>query len=196
MKGLLLDVPEFVQEQRRTTGADRFDEVWDGVLHMVPSANIEHQNFEGSLIAWLRNYWLQPDRMVLHQVNVSPNDNWVNNYRIPDIVLLSAKDLEYVRDTFIQGPPTVAIEIYSSGDESYEKLPFYAELGVKEVWIINRDSRRFELHRLVGDRFVVAAPDESGWTASSASGIELRHEAPDRLGIRLIGNDSTFRRLP
>jgi hypothetical protein len=30
---------EALMERRRRAGADRFDEVWDGVLHMVPAAN-------------------------------------------------------------------------------------------------------------------------------------------------------------
>jgi hypothetical protein len=31
--------------QRRVTGADRFDEVWDGVYVMAPLADNEHQSF-------------------------------------------------------------------------------------------------------------------------------------------------------
>ena len=42
----------------------------------------------------------------------------------------------------------MVVEIQSPGDETYEKLPFYAELGVSEVWIINRDSRSIEVYAL------------------------------------------------
>ena len=34
---------EMVLEERRANGADRFDEVWDGVYIMSPMANNEHQ---------------------------------------------------------------------------------------------------------------------------------------------------------
>ena len=51
-------------------------------------------------------------------------------------------------DTYFEGAPTVVVEIRSPGDETMEKLPFYAKLGVPEVWIIDRDTRQPELYLL------------------------------------------------
>lgn len=39
------------------------------------------------------------------------------------------------------------VEIRSPGDDSYAKLPFYAERGITEVLMVHED-RRVELYRL------------------------------------------------
>ena len=72
MKAVFLDVPHSLLDERRKTGADRWDEVWDGVLHLVPSPTIEHQDLEGALEAWLRRYWVpRSGGRVHHQVSVA-----------------------------------------------------------------------------------------------------------------------------
>jgi hypothetical protein len=44
-------VPSDLLAWRKTTGADRFDEMWEGVLHMVAAPNREHQDLEGAATA-------------------------------------------------------------------------------------------------------------------------------------------------
>jgi hypothetical protein len=39
MKAVMANVPEHILEWRRRTGADQWDEMWEGVLHMAPSPN-------------------------------------------------------------------------------------------------------------------------------------------------------------
>jgi Uma2 family endonuclease len=58
-------------------------------------------------------------------------------------------------------------------DETYAKLGFYAELGVPEVWIIDRDSKEPEIHVLQAGRFTKTAADADGWVQSALTGIEL-----------------------
>jgi hypothetical protein len=43
--------PEFeaLLERRRRLGQNRFDEVWDGVLHMIPAPSYEHQRLSQRL---------------------------------------------------------------------------------------------------------------------------------------------------
>src|SRR5262245_25801515 len=43
MKAVVRQVSDAELEQRRRRGLDRFDEMWDGVLHMAPSPLYEHQ---------------------------------------------------------------------------------------------------------------------------------------------------------
>ena len=45
MRAVLVDVPESLLEERRKAGADVWDEVWEGVLHMVPAPSGRHQRF-------------------------------------------------------------------------------------------------------------------------------------------------------
>src|SRR5258705_9292127 len=70
MKAVMANVPEHILEWRRRNGADQWDEMWEGVLHMTPSPNREHQDIEGALEFWLRLNWAQPQGCrVYHQIN-------------------------------------------------------------------------------------------------------------------------------
>src|SRR3954453_19970720 len=60
MKAVMSNVPPHILEWRRRTGADQWDEMWEGVLHMAPSPNRNHQDFEGALEFWLRLHWAKP----------------------------------------------------------------------------------------------------------------------------------------
>ncbi len=90
----------------------------------------------------------------------------------------------------------MVVEICSPGDESYDKLPFYAELGVPEVWMINRDSKVPELYLLQHDGYERQLAGESGWLLSSVTGIELSAGQSGKLDIRLAGDDTTQAELP
>ena len=57
---------------------------------------------------------------------------------MPDIVVFRP---ELDGDRGVIGPASLAVEIRSPGDESFEKLPFYERLGVEEVLIIDRDTK-------------------------------------------------------
>lgn len=198
MKAVIADVPQHLLDQRRRIGADQWDEIWDGVLHMAPSPNREHQDLEWALEAWLRQHWARPGgNRVYHQINVAPLDGWPDrNYRIPDLVLLTPDRFAIDRNEYFEGAPTVVVEIHSPGDEAYEKLPFYASLGVPEVWIIDRDTRNPEIHTLHGREYVQRSRADSGWIQSPATGIELRSAGSQKVALRIAGNESTHGEVP
>jgi Uma2 family endonuclease len=134
---------------RKQTGSDQWDEMWDGVLHMPPIPNIEQQNLEAVLETYFRHRWARAlGAKAYHQVALTPVGGWPKNYRVPDLVLLLPQRFAIDRNEYFEGAPDVAVEIHSPGDESYEKLPFYAQLGVPEVWIIHRDTKEPEIHVL------------------------------------------------
>ena len=80
--------------------------------------------------------------------------------------------------------------------ESYEKLEFYARIGVPEVWIIDHGSKAPEVHVLKAGRYVLQSPGPDGWSASAATGIELRPGATGKLAMRIAGNEATRQDLP
>ena len=188
MKAVFAELPQDVQEHRRRTGADRWDEMWDGVLHMSPMPAPDHQEFEYQLQTWLRRYWRKRcGGRVLQQVNLAPagESEWTTNYRIPDLILVSPDRLSGFQETHFAGAPLVAIEIRSPGDDSYEKLPFYAKLGTPEVWIIPNDSREIDLLMLSDGAYLNAVPNDDGWLTSPATGVQFRHQPHCHLEIRL-----------
>ena len=143
---------ERLKAEREASGADRYDEVWDGVYLMTPLPNNEHQRIVLRLSQILQTT-LGPDvaANIFAGVNVSDREvDWVHNYRAPDVAAYlpntEAKDC----DTHWCGGADFAVEIVSPGDHSREKLDFYAKVGTRELLIVDRDPWKLELYRLQG----------------------------------------------
>jgi Uma2 family endonuclease len=197
MRAIIPQVPEDILALRTRTGADRWDEMWKGVLHMPPMPNREHQNLEFALEAYLRMHWAPScGGRVYHQINVAARAGCPNDYRIPDLVLLTPERFAIDRNEYFEGGPDVVVEIRSPGDESYEKLEFYAQIGVNELWIIDRDTRVPEIHALVGGSLVKQVAGRDGWLLSRATGVELKVGGSAKLMLRLAGREGTRQELP
>ena len=144
------DLRERLIAERRASGGDRFDEVWEGTYVMAPIADNEHQNLAGRLThAFLAILGLDSKAQVLPGTNVSDREEqWEHNYRCPDVAVFlpgtAARDL----GTHWMGGPNLAVEIRSPGDRSLRKLSFYASTGVQELLVIDRDPWTIELYRL------------------------------------------------
>ncbi|MGL6097786.1 MAG: Uma2 family endonuclease [Fimbriiglobus sp.] len=200
MKAVIASLPEHWAVERSKSDAAQWDEMWDGVLHMPPMPNRMHQDFELDLAAHLKRTWAKPRGCrVHHEVNLTtPEDEhrWTKNYRIPDLVLLSADRFRIDRGEYMAGAPLVVVEIRSPGDETYEKFEFYAGLGVPEVWVFDRDTKAPEVHELAGIAYKLRSPDADGWLRSPASGVEFRHVRPGSVRVRVAGDDATAADLP
>jgi Uma2 family endonuclease len=198
MKVVIADPPRSLLEERRRTGADRWDEVWDGVLHMPPMPNRDHQELEWAMETWLRQFWVPASGgKVYHQINLARPGGWPDkDHRIPDLVLLTPDRFHIDKNEYFEGAPAVVVEIHSPNDETYEKLDFYARLGVPEVWIIERDSRRPEMHQLAGDHYQLQSPSEGDWLTSPATGVQMRRGGACKLVMQLGANETTRRDLP
>jgi Uma2 family endonuclease len=136
--------------ERRASGGDRFDEVWEGTYVMAPIADNEHQELAGSLISIFKSVvgW-GTGAKILPGTNVSDRDQqWEHNYRCPDVAVFlpgtSARDC----GSHWLGGPDFAVEILSPGDRTRQKLPFYASVKVRELLIIDRDPWALDLYRL------------------------------------------------
>jgi Uma2 family endonuclease len=119
---------EAMLERRRRLGQDLFDEVWEGVLHMNPAPSGRHGDLESQLHVLLAPLAKAAGLRMRGQFNLGDE----GDYRVPDGGLQQdGSDRVYY--------PTAAlvIEIVSPGDESWEKLPFYAARGVGELLIVD-----------------------------------------------------------
>jgi Uma2 family endonuclease len=189
-----------ILEQRKRFGVDQYDEMWDGELHMPPSPDYWHQSFEGELATYLRIHWGHPNKaQVLQQMNlarVRAGQEWRQDYRIPDILLVTPERMQINHVSHFEGAPDMLVEIHSPGDEAHEKLPFYRELTVPEVWIIHRDTKKVEPYLLRQGEYELSEPDADGWVRSPAAGMEMRPTGTGKLAIQLIGKADTAADLP
>ena len=197
MKAVMPNVPDHILEWRRRTGADRFDEMWEGVLHMAPVPNRDHQDFAFLLAIWLRLNWAIPSGCRVHlEIYIAEEGTWPDNYRVPDLVLLTPTRFHIDRNEYFDGGPDAVVEIHSPGDEAHEKLEFYAKIGVREVWIIDRDTRQPQIYQLIGNEFESREPDSAGWLKSDVVGAEMRAAADEKLEICIVGRHDTLEKLP
>jgi Uma2 family endonuclease len=175
MATLVLDpnVEERIKAEREASGADRFDEVWEGVYHVSPLANDEHQGLVGRLT------WLLVDLIECHElglvrpgVNVSDReDDWKFNYCIPDVAVFLRDTTARYCDTHWVGGPDFAVEICSPRDETRDKLPFYGRVGTRELLLVDRDPWALELYQLQGDQLVLAGASRLGAPEALVSAI-------------------------
>lgn len=199
MRAVVFDLPKHWLAERKKSEASQWDEVWNGVYHMPPMPNRMHQDLAGDLYVWLRLNWTRrAGGRVNQEVNLTtPEDeaHWTLNYRIPDLVLLTPDRFHIDRGEYMAGAPNVVIEIHSPGDEALDKLPFYAGLGVPEVWVIHRDTKLPTVFALAGGEYQPVPAGADGW-GPSGLGVELRQAAPGRLGVRLAADHATAAELP
>jgi Uma2 family endonuclease len=179
MRAVLLEVREDELAHRRRRGLDRHDEMWEGVLHMAPAPTYEHQRMVDRLLLFLVPLLERTGRGVLVSgINVFNDKSKAEDYRIPDLTFVAAGREAILREEGVRGgAPDTVIEIRSPGDETYEKLPFFAVLGVREVIVIGRDSKAPEVYRLAGSQYLAVAADREGWIAAETLGVRFRLEA-------------------
>jgi hypothetical protein len=64
--------------ERRRTGADRWNEMRGGVLHIPPLTSRPHQDFCSALETWLRDRWARPHGNRVHrEVNLASIGGWL-----------------------------------------------------------------------------------------------------------------------
>jgi Uma2 family endonuclease len=125
---------EQMLERRRRSGLHRLDEVWEGVLHMVPAPTGPHayiaQQLAERLAGPARARGLVP---AMGEFNLGASED---DFRVPD----GALHREIPRATWFSTAALV-VEIVSPGDESWQKLPFYAAHAVDELLIVDPAER-------------------------------------------------------
>ena len=166
-------VEERLKEERQATGADRYDEVWEGVYMMAPLANTEHQRIQSGLTAAIRNAVGWDEVIQVHAgANVSDReDAWTHNYRIPDVVVVFPGGAARDCGTHWCGGPDFCVEIASPGDRSRDKVDFYAGIGVRELLLVDRDPWALELCRLTAGRLEVAGRSDLTRSDTLASNV-------------------------
>jgi Uma2 family endonuclease len=99
-------------------------------------------------------------------------------YRVPDLAIVAP---DRISSRGLEGAELV-VEVLSPDDESRDKFPFYASVGVREIWLVEPANRATEVFELIGSEYR-AIPFVEGVARSPVLGIELRVES-DRLELR------------
>lgn len=136
-------------ERRRSQGLDGHDEVWKGTYHVAPHEHSRNGQIAGRLIELLS---APAQRAGLH-VGGSFNLGVPDDYRVPDLGYHRQRgDLGLFVST-----AALVVEVLSPGDESIAKLPFYADRGVDEVWLVDPLARTVVVHVLHDGQYAALA---------------------------------------
>jgi Uma2 family endonuclease len=187
------ELEEQLKAQRRETGADRFDEVWEGVYSMSPIPNIEHQMIVGRLCA-IFQVLLDAGGLgtAFPGVNVSDRvEGWTENYRGPDVAVVLKENPAKNCGTHWCGGPDLLVEIVSPDDRSREKLAFYSQIGVRELLLVDRDPWALEFYRLEAGQLQLAGrstPDLPGELKSLVLPLNFRLIAGDARPVIEVGH--------
>lgn len=123
-----------LKERRRISGLDRLDEVWEGVLHIVPAPSYGHARLTQQLAVALdgpaREAGLEA---AMGEFNLGDS---IEDFRVPD----GGLHRPGTSGTWLHTAALV-VEIVSPGDETWQKLPFYAAHDVEELLILDPEQR-------------------------------------------------------
>lgn len=163
-------------DRRRRLGIDHKDEVWDGVYVIMPDPTLSHQQIIARLLAILIEVVDDVGRGTTYPgTNVSDREtSWKKNFRVPDVVVDLRGGRAVARETHWFGGPDFVVEVRSPGDETDAKVPFYAGVGVRELLILDRDSRRLLLYRHDGTELIPVEPDAKKWLISEVVPLAFR----------------------
>ncbi len=108
----------------------------------------------------------------------------VSDYRVPDLIVARTTSAS---DRGVEGRAELAVEIRSPRDETYAKLGFYAEVGVQELLVVDRDTYALELFVLRGATLLAALPDAEGAILLGSLGVSLATVAGPALRLAWDG---------
>jgi Uma2 family endonuclease len=194
---VLAEIEARLRAEREASEACRHDEVWDGVYVMAPLPNNEHQDLAAEL--WLVFRTVLKARgggVAYNGLNVSDREEgWLQNYREPDVAVILPGNPAKDCGTHWRGGPDLLVEILSPNDPARDKRPFYAEIGVRELLVLDRDPWRLELYRLDAGRLDPvgsSAPDRPDTLTSAVLPLAFRLVAgQNRPRVEISETDGT-----
>lgn len=163
---------------------DTWAEWVDGEVVMVSPASERHQAIRGFLETLLSIYVQErglgrvlgaPFQMRLAEP--------VRSGREPDLLFVARERLVHLKETYLDGPADLVVEIISPESrlrDRGEKFAEYELSGVREYWLLDPERREADFYRLdPRGRYRLAEPDREGWYESVAiPGFRLKLEWP------------------
>jgi Uma2 family endonuclease len=166
-----VEIDELI-ERRRRLGLDHRDEIWEGVYRMVPPPSFEHQLILQQLAELLGP--LARDAGLVPLVNEFGLGEGRDNYRVPDGGLHRPGAGGVLHPT-----AALVIEIISPGDESWDKLPFYAAHDVDEALIIDPTTHKVDWLALAKGEY--GPIERSGLIDLGATELATRIDWPQQI---------------
>ncbi len=135
-------------------------EIIDGMLIKEPSPNVMHQRVSRRLQRILEDYFWGIDPS--GEVFDAPLDVTFFEVNVvqPDLFYIPGEEKLIIRDTHIEGAPTLVVEILSpstSRKDRFQKMRIYQNAGVKHYWLVNPLEKTVECFALRNNVYALLA---------------------------------------
>lgn len=161
---------------------DTWAEWVDGEVVMVSPASERHEDLRRFLEAVVGIFAEQRGLgRVLGGAFLMRLPDPVRSARQPDLLFVATGRLHRLKETYLDGPADLVVEIISPDSrlrDRGEKFAEYEMGGVREYWLLDPERREADFYRLdERGRYRLAEPDREGWYQSlTLSGFSLRVE--------------------
>ena len=160
------------------TDEDTLAEWVDGEAVMTSPASFRHQDISGFLESVLRSF---VEERQLGVVCSAPFQMKLEHGREPDLLFVAQEHLDRLKETFLDGPADLVVEIVSP--DSFErdrgaKFYEYEKAGIPEYWLVDPLRQRVEFYQLdVEARYRLVEPDDQNvYHSAVLPGFGLRVE--------------------
>jgi Uma2 family endonuclease len=122
----------------------------EGDLFMAPAPNRYHQDISGNIQFMLAKYL---EKHPIGKLYNAPFDVYLDeiNAHQPDLVFIAKRNFSILTDAGVEGAPDFIVEILSPKTAHLDKKPkrrVYARAGVKELWIVDPDTKLIHVYYL------------------------------------------------
>jgi Uma2 family endonuclease len=126
----------------------------DQEVHLTPPASNRHQDLVRFLTSLFSMVVETTDsRAVVRPV---PFQMKLENGREPDVLVVTEAHRDRIRDSHLEGPADLVVEVVSSESgprDRGEKFYEYEAAGIPEYWIVDPDREQLEVCRLEGEQY-------------------------------------------
>ncbi len=157
---------------------DTWAEWVDGEVIMVSPASRRHQDIVRFLVNLLS---LHVESHDLGTILIAPFQMKLGEDmpgREPDLLYVASAHLDRLKDTYLDGPADMVVEIISEesiGRDRGEKFVEYEAAGILEYWLIDPIREQAEFYRIGTDNhYHPAMPDEGIYHSETVGGFWLR----------------------
>ncbi len=156
---------------------DTLAEWVDGEVVIYSPASLKHQRIIAFLAQVMSAY---VDSQNLGLVILAPFQmKLAGSGREPDLMFVATEHLDRLRETYLDGPADLVVEVASPesiGRDRGEKFYEYAQAGIPEYWLVDPEAEQIEFYVLdERGRYRIVFPDAEGiYRSRTIEGFWLR----------------------
>ena len=176
-KRTLPDAPMSIEQFLEWQEEDIHAEWVNGKVIIMSPSSRKHQEIADFLTSVLRILSETKNSGIVISAPFSMRLDTTSAVREPDLLFISTANLDRLKETYLDGPADIAIEIVSPeslGRDRGDKFAEYEQAGIPEYWLIDPIREQAEFYILENGRYHLADISEGIFYSTILSGFWLR----------------------